>query len=222
MALINPYKLKKDELLVLMTRRCRHGHRYIEHPACYIKEQGYEKVIGYFDIETSNLNADFGIMYSYAFKVDGEDTYYCSRVTKDELRNGTLDKRLVKDCIKDMMKFDVIITYYGTRFDIPYLRSRALYYNYDIFPMYGYIKHIDVYSMVKNKLKMHNGRLESACRFLGIEGKTHLDSRYWVRAMTGDEQALEYILEHNKKDVEITEKLYKRLEPYYRRTNISI
>jgi len=221
MASVNPFKMTKAELQKFLTGRCKHYHFYYEHPACFIKEMGYPVRRGFLDIETSNLDADFGILLSYAIKVEDKRKIYGRHITKEELRSNTLDKQLVKECIKDMMRFDELVSYYGTRFDLKFLRSRALYWGLD-FPEYGYIKHKDCYYMVRNRLKLHRNRLEDACRLLGIKGKTHLDGKIWVQALTGDEKALKYIFDHNKKDVIILEKLFKRLEVYVRPTNRSI
>ena len=204
-----------------LTGRCRHRHLYHEHPNCFLEEQGLKTKIGYLDIESSNLKANFGIMLSYCIKDNDNNTIYGSVITKAELMNGVLDKRLVEECIRDMQSFDKIITYYGTKFDIPFIRSRALYWGIQ-FPEYSTINHKDCYYMVRAKLCIHRNRLEDACRLMGITGKTHIDSQYWIKALTGDRESLDYILDHNKKDVIILEKLYKRLKVYVKDSNRSI
>jgi len=218
---INPFNMKKAELLELFKGRCKHGHTYAEHPACYVKEKQDTTKIGYIDIETSNLKANFGIMLSYAIKVRGEDTIYCSTITKKEIENGTLDKRLVKQCIEDMKKFDTVMGYYSTKFDIPFIRSRAMYWDID-FPIYGELNHKDVWYMVRAKMCLHSNRLESACKHLGIQGKTHLDGLYWIKALSGDKESLDYILDHNKKDVIILEELHNRIKEFVRDSTRSI
>ena len=218
---INPWKLKKDELILYFTGRCRHRHLYVEHPNCFLEELGKKPKRGFFDIETSNLHADFGIMLSYAIKVEGKRKIYANVIDPEDLRNGTLDKNLVKQCIDDLFEFDEIVTFRGSVFDLPFVRSRALYWGFE-FPKYGYMKHKDVYYMVRNRLRLHRNRLEDACRLLGIKGKTHLDGATWTKALTGDKKALAYVLDHNKRDVIILEKLYHVLEPYVRETRRSI
>ncbi len=217
----NPFKMKKKELQELFKGRCKHGHRYAEHPACYVKERQDANVkIGYLDIETSNLKANFGIMLSYAIKEKGNKKILCDTITKKEIDDGTLDKRLVRQCIEDMKKFDVVMGYYSTKFDIPFIRTRAMYWGID-FPMYGELQHKDVWYMVRAKMCLHSNRLESACKHLGIEGKTHIDSLYWIRALSGDKKALDYILDHNKKDVVILEKLHDKVKEFVRDTTRS-
>jgi len=219
---INPFKMKKAELLDMFRGRCKHGHRYVEHPACYLKEKKDKELrVGYLDIETSNLKANFGIMLSYAIKEKGSKKLYCSTINKKEIDDGTLDKRIVRDCISDMKKFDVVMGYYSTKFDIPFIRSRAMYWGIE-FPMYGELLHKDIWYMVRAKMCLHSNRLESACKHLGIEGKTHIESIHWIRALSGDKKALAYILDHNKKDVIILEKLHNRIKEFTRNINRSI
>jgi uncharacterized protein YprB with RNaseH-like and TPR domain len=43
-----------------------------------------------------------------------------------------------------------------------------------------------------------------------------------MKAKLGDKAALEYVLDHNKKDCQILEKLHKRLELYVKDTSKSI
>jgi len=218
----NPYNMKKAELLDMFRGRCKHGHTYAEHPACYMKEKKADQPkVGYIDIETHNLKADFGIMLSYAIKERGTDNIYCGTISKEDMDKKQLDKNLVRQCIGDMKKFDVLMGYYSTKFDIPFIRSRAMYWGID-FPIYGEMNHKDIWYMVRAKMCIHSNRLESACRHLGIEGKTHLDGEQWVLAVTGDKKALSYVLDHNKKDVIILEKLHNRIKDYVRNVNRSL
>lgn len=217
----NPMSMKKEDLAVLFTQYCKHGHLYAEHPACYLAEYESKLKIGFLDIETSNLKADFGIMLSYCIKEAENKKILGRSIDKKELDNGTLDKDLVKECIDDIGKFNLIITYYGTRFDIPFIRSRALYWD-TYFPKFGSHNHKDVYYMVRNKLCIHRNRMEDAARLLGIEGKNHIDGYYWITALTGNPKALNYILDHNKRDVEVLEKVYYKMKDFQKDVSKSI
>jgi uncharacterized protein YprB with RNaseH-like and TPR domain len=165
------------------------------------------------DIESSNLNASFGIILSYCIKeLDGP--IISRRLHTDEIMTGIYDKVLVKDMVKDLTSFDRVVTWYGTGFDIPFMRSRCLFWNVD-FPVDKTIKHTDLYYTSKFKLKLHSNRLQAVCDFLGIKSKGHpMHQRVWLKAMAGDEYALKYILTHNKEDVVSTEKVYNKLIRY--------
>ena len=63
-------------------------------------------------------------------------------------------------------------------------------------------------------MKLSHSSLKTATRFLDIKGKTELAFRYWKLACLGDIQAMEELVNHNIKDVEILELLHKELEPY--------
>lgn len=168
---------------------------------------------GFLDIETTNLNADFAFMLTYCIKTKGKDEYRKSRITKKEIQTGILDKRLVKDLIEDLSKYKKLYTYYGTRFDIPFIRTRALANGYEFMP-YGLIFHQDLYFLAKNKLRLSRNRLANVCELMGIDGKTHLDGRLWMLAATGNDDAIQYIYDHNKADCDILEKAYNRLKTF--------
>jgi len=202
-------RLKKDDILKLASQRCEHGHTLFEHPACLEKELKSER-IGILDIECSNLNASFGYIISYCIKeLDGK---IIERViTEQEIRSGIMDKDLVQNLIDDMMKFSRVITYYGKRFDIPFIRTRAVFHNLE-FPLYQALHHTDIYFTMRHKFKLHSNRLETVCEFFGIPAKQHkLKPDIWQAAMAGNKSALLYILQHNREDVNSTETLYKKL-----------
>lgn len=225
MAKINVHNLLKVELVEVLSKRCKHGHLYIEHPNCWREECNHPPRVGYIDIETSNFDAAYGIMLSYCIKVQGKDEIISNIIDPEEIRNGSFDKRLCKELIKDILKFDVLMGYYSTKFDIPYIRSRCLFHKL-AFPVFKAINHKDIYYMAKRLLKLRRYSLENVTRFLGISGKNHVIGKEWLQAImcNGEKQikALTYILDHNMRDVEITEKLHKRLEDFDKGTVKSI
>jgi len=172
---------------------------------------------GYLDIETTGLQADFQFILTWCIKTANEDEIKYGIVTKDELRNGTLDKRIIKELINTIQEYSTIYTFYGSRFDLAFARTRALYHHLDFIP-YGLIQHKDLYYLVRRILRIHRNRLESVADLLGIKGKTHLAPRIWVKANSGDEQALKYILKHNIADVILLEKVHKKLRDYESKT----
>jgi uncharacterized protein YprB with RNaseH-like and TPR domain len=201
---------------------CEHRHNGLEHRACflrYIDEHEPER-IGFLDIETCQLTADYGFMISWSIKERGGKVL-ADFLNKKDFEVPSFDRRLVSTLIKEMNKYDVIYTYYGSRFDIPFIRTRAMKYNLN-FPVQNQIIHRDLYYIVRNKLKLSSNRLANATRFLGIKGKTNLDGDIWVRAARGDQHAIAYILDHNAKDVIILEELFERIKPYMTRTRTSI
>lgn len=209
--------------------RCIHRHTIRDHPKCFQKglvkykdSREFERKthlpwfqmpgtrIGYFDIETDNLTADFGTMLSWCIKEKGGVIYY-DTITKDDLFSGVLDRRIVENLVNTLKGFDIIITYFGTKFDLPFARAKALHYNID-FPEYGDIFHFDIYYTVKSTLKLSRNSLDNACDYLGIKGKTPISKDVWRMAKYGDPNALKEVLIHNEGDVVILEQLHDKLE----------
>jgi uncharacterized protein YprB with RNaseH-like and TPR domain len=180
-------------------------------PSRYVT--GQEKRIGYLDIETTSLKANVGIMLSWAIK--GRDTSGTTSalITKEEIFDGKYDSRIVEMLCEEMNNYDTLMTYYGTRFDVPFIRTRALDHGIR-FPFYREVSHKDLYYQVRSKLRLNSNSLKTATEFLGIRGKTKLDPRVWRDATYGDTDALQTVLSHNIADVIILERLHKKIEDY--------
>jgi DNA polymerase elongation subunit (family B) len=138
-------------------------------------------------------------------------------ITADDIkkgRNGDEDRRVVKSLIAAVRNYDKLIGYYSKRFDVPFMRTRALNMGID-FPFYGTIRHIDVYDIIRNRFNMSRKTQENACRnLLGETEKNHVKGNIWRDAARGDQKALSYVLEHNK--------LYDKVIDYARRNDTSI
>ena len=196
----------------------------MDHYNCYLKERpdlATEK-IGFFDLEASNLDADYGQMLSYCIKdssVEGEGGVLSGVLNKRDIFDtepGFADKRIVSQCVRDLQEFDKVVTFYGARFDLPFLRTRAMVCGVE-FPNYGALNHKDLWFTVRGKFKLSSNRLENACRvLLGKSDKTRINPRAWHGAIRGDEESLEYVLEHNIYDVLDLERLYMKVIDFSR------
>lgn len=208
-----------DEVRKRMRFRCKHKHDGLHHPQCFKDKNGKVERVGFADIEASNLNATFGIVYTYCIKtLDGP--LLKRAISLQDLHRGVFDKNLIKQFIEDAKQFDRLIFHYGNdrRFDLPFLRTRAVYHDLD-FPAYGSLYVSDTYPILRNKFRSHSNRLETVCDFFGIPAKEHkLKPEIWLEMITGNkkrmQRALQYILLHNVEDVLSTEKLWKRIAPY--------
>ena len=216
------HRLNKKEIVWLASNYCQHGHTYLEHYGCY--EPKKERV-GFLDIEASNLKADFGVILSYCIKEAGAKKIYEGTLTPQDIKKASIgceDKRLVTQLVADLANFDRIVTYYGKRFDVPYIRSRALMTGVK-FPLFGSLIHVDLYFVLRNRFCLSSNRLENACRtLLGKTEKTRIENKFWRGGVRGEKKSLEYILDHNRKDVLDLEKLYNKVIDYARRMDTSI
>lgn len=218
---MNIANTKKDEIIKMANFRCIHHHSGLSHPNCYDTQNNIKKRIAVIDIETSNLKANWGFVFSYCIKEIGGKLI--KRIlTPKEIKEGVYDKNLIKQFCEDVRQFDRIVGYYSARFDVPFLRTRALYYNLD-FPIYHEIHHTDLYDITKRKLNLHSKRLQVVADFFGIKAKGHpMNPSVWFKAMAGDVKALNWIMIHNIEDVNTTEELYNKIYNYARITDTSI
>ena len=174
---------------------------------------GQEKRLGYLDIETTSLKANVGIMLSWAIKKRDVNEVTSALITKEEIFDGDYDKRIVEMLCEELNNYDTLLTYYGTRFDIPFIRTRAIDSGIR-FPFYREVSHKDLFYQVRSKLRLHSNSLKNATEFLGIRGKTKLDPRIWRDATYGESDALQTVHAHNIADVMILERLHKKIEDY--------
>jgi len=215
-------RLTKAEINFLAANRCKHRHTYLEHYQCYIKENPTEIRTGVLDIECSNLKADFGIILCYSTLSLETGSLKSRIITRKEALSKDMDKKLVRELVKDMKGFTRVITYYGTGFDLPFIRTRALIHKIPFIP-YGELNHKDIYYTVKSKLATHRKSLDVACQaVLGRSNKTHFLPVIWTRALQGDQKALAYVKEHCEYDVKDTADLYHAMEPFTVIRNTSI
>lgn len=176
------------------------------------------------DIETSNLNADYGYVICYCIKEVNGPELIKRTITPTDIRKKVLDKKLMEQFLEDIKGFDRLIVYWGKdrRFDIPYLRSRCLKNKLD-FPKYRELFIYDLYDLVRNKLKLSRNYLKKVCDYLGIPSKqTEYTGDVWIEASTGDKKALDTILQHCVEDVVATEKVWVKMREFSRTMKLSI
>jgi uncharacterized protein YprB with RNaseH-like and TPR domain len=217
-------RLKKAEIIWLAKHRCKkHGHTFLEHYNCYLRENPETKRIGYIDIETTDFKADWGVML--CFVIESQDgTIYEDRIQFKDMRNKKImDKKVVQACVNAMSNFDILIGYYHSNFDLPFIRTRAVCTGVK-FPFYDEIHQKDVYYIIRNRFQLTRNSLKNACAtLLGHSDKTPLERSVWRSAiLCEDEKAMGYILQHCRYDVSDVKKLYEKVMDYVRPIERSI
>lgn len=227
--------------------RCIHRHSIETHPACFAQGKvkydfkndfEFERVlgvpwyqhpdyrVGYLDIEVSGgFYADWGTMLTWCIK-EKEGAVSHDVITREEMLKGTTDKRITQSLVDEMKKYKILVSYYGTRFDIPYIRTKAIGWRID-FPGFSMeqkhngnykvapeIYHWDLYYTIRNKFKFSRSSLANACDYFDIEGKTPIPKKVWRKAAYGDKESLAIVLEHNIGDVAILEELHELIQPF--------
>jgi len=210
--------LLKSEMIWLFTHKCKaHNNSYASHYACFLKEKPldspFQERQGIIDIETTGLKANWSHMLCWCMKEVDSDLVTCDLITKKEARDKN-DKRIIKSCVEEIRKYDRTLGWYSSRFDIPYVRSRAEFHGIP-FPTYREALHTDLYYIARSKLALHSNRLGAVCQFFGIEAKSHpMTPALNQLSGAGDKEALQIVLEHCKEDVKSTDKCREMLLKY--------
>lgn len=162
------------------------------------------------DLECTNLNADFGYILCAGIKELGKGTVKTFSVADYPAysKDPTNDKDLVKDVRDYLATAGAWITWYGQGFDQPFLNSRLTYHRLTPLPP---VPHIDGWRIAREKLKLHSNRLASVSSFLQIIEKTPLNGPIWIKASAGDPAALKYVIKHCKQDVLVLEEAFENI-----------
>jgi len=159
-----------------------------------------------FDIETSNLDADFSVMLSAVIKPYGQAplVYRADKYPEWNACRSN-DKGIVTDVANELAKHAIVITHYGQKFDIPFLRAKMRKHRLPFLPpMFG----IDTWRIAKNNFKVSSRRLANLSSYFGIGTKDSVDGSIWMAAAyNGDTEALNHIVEHNIVDCQVLENL---------------
>jgi uncharacterized protein len=162
------------------------------------------------DIETTSLEADAGTLVSAGLMSDtGRGEYLEARKTSEE-------KLLLSKLAKRLESYDVVVTWNGRSFDIPFLTTRLIKHELDPRPFLRK-PHIDLADVVKSRLRLTFTYLDHVCDFFQIErkkGPMGLDVPHlYVRALEGDRKATASIREHCLDDLRATRQVFLKLKP---------
>lgn len=108
------HRLKKTEIIWLAKHKCKHRHPYLNHYSCYLEEHPNTTRRGFFDIETTHLKGNFGMILTYCILDDASGRIDGRTITRREILDSkTRDKKVVGQLIKDLGNYDEIVTFYG-------------------------------------------------------------------------------------------------------------
>jgi|WetSurSiteA1Bulk_404760.scaffolds.fasta_scaffold21454_1 uncharacterized protein YprB with RNaseH-like and TPR domain len=225
--------LKKEDIVQRSKWICPHGHTGLDHDKCWdrLHSINFGERIGFLDIETTDLNADYGIICCYAIKDANSKKIYTDNITKQDIKRYASnhrdvepkeDTRVIQSLVKDMKNFDRLVLHFGCGFDIPFIRTRAVICRVP-FPQHGLYVMSDTWVMLKKKFKLSRNSLENGCRKLvGITNKDHLSMSIKHGALRGEDWAIGDMLNHCLKDVLDTEALYNLINRYSKKTKTLI
>jgi DNA polymerase elongation subunit (family B) len=121
------------------------------------------------------------------------------------------DERIAKSLWKLMDEADIVIAHNGDYFDLPKINSRFIL---NELPPPSPYRTIDTLKVAQRTFGFSSNKLDALAQYFGIDVKMDTGMSLWVRCMKGEEDALKYMEEYNKKDVVILEEVYLKLRPW--------
>lgn len=131
-------------------------------------------------------------------------------LTSEEVANED-DKRIMTKLHTLLNQADIVVAHNGVKFDLPKINSRFIING--LTPTTPYFI-IDTYLIAKKQFGFSSNKLDALASYFNIPHKLETDFNLWRNCMEGNEKALKYMLEYNKRDVAILEEVYLRLRPW--------
>ena len=162
------------------------------------------------DIESTSLEGDAGVLVGAGIISDtGHSEYLEAKRTSEE-------KSILQKLGKRLESFDVLVTWNGRSFDLPFLTTRFMKHGLDPRPILRK-PHIDLADIVKSRLRLTFTYLDHVCDFFQVDrkkGPRGMDVPHlYVRAAEGDRKALTAIREHCLDDLQATRQVFLKLKP---------
>lgn len=162
---------------------------------------GYKLNLGYHNI--TKLAKIICISWAW----DDEDKIHNLRWDKD-----MCDKKMLEKFIKVLNEADEIVAHNGDRFDIKWIRTRALFHK---IPMKSKYRSLDTLKKSKSAFNFPNNRLDTIAQFLGVGAKVEHDGmKMWDAVQDGDKYYLDEMVKYCDGDIVVLRDVYLAMQPY--------
>lgn len=169
------------------------------------------------DIETTDLAADRGVTLCACYE-SSDDPGEVVTLRQDETNRRFKttrgdDKLLVKSILNVIAEHDVIVAHNGARFDLPFLRTRAI--RWGLTPLRD-VKTVDPLQIAWRKFRLRSNALGAVADYMGVKDrKTPLDMSVWADCMlNGSRAAMDLIVEHCVADVRVLTAVLDKVRPF--------
>ena len=168
-----------------------------------------------FDLETSNLEANSGIILCACVLAYGKKQVKTFRA--DNYKNWNKHKSdnspLVRELVEYLSTFDVLVAHNGQRFDKSWLNASCIKYGFS--PTLRKIKFVDPVLLSRRHFRLGRNSLASLIDYLEIqEKKTPILFKHWIQAShDSNKKSMDVIVEHCIQDVKSLAMVYDKLRP---------
>lgn len=132
------------------------------------------------------------------------------RLTAEEVK-GEDDSRVVRSLYELINQSDIVVTHNGEKFDIPRINARFI--THGLSPTSPYYS-IDTCKIARKQFGFSSNKLNALATYFHFDHKLDTSFELWKKCVEGDEQALNYMLIYNKRDVTLLEEVFIKLRPW--------
>jgi len=166
--------------------------------------------VGIFDLETSSLYANSGIILCMSHKLYLTKEVHTIRADSfKSWKTGKSDNsEMVRNIMIALSGYDILVAHNGQYFDKTFLNSMCL--KYKIPPELRQVKFIDPVLIARRHLRLGRNSLNSLIDYFDIQDtKTPIRFEHWIKAShDSNVESLSYIADHCEKDVKALDKTY--------------
>lgn len=165
------------------------------------------------DIETTNLRANMGMCIAAVVKPLGLSAIEL-RLDRYKDREPWDDSPLIADLRVVLGQCAKVITWNGSRFDFPFIRTRSFLNGLHYEPVM--VAHCDLLYVARRTLLFTSHKLKTDINAFAAGQKPEPREETWRRAGYGDTAALDEITARCVEDCRQLEPVFMQLEPYIR------
>ena len=158
------------------------------------------------NIDHDNIIRERAIICA-SYKWEGSRKTHCLEWNKG------CDKQLLEDFMEVANEADELVAHNCDRFDIKWINTRLIANGLPPMPIW---KTVDTLKVAKKHFNFNSNKLDYLAKLLLGEGKIHTDFGMW-KDITLDNcaKSMRKMVKYAKKDVELLERVWKKLEPFH-------
>lgn len=157
------------------------------------------------DLTPDNIIDERSIICA-CYKWEGEKKVHSIQWSKGD------DKALVKELASVLNSADQVVGHNGDRYDIPWVKTRAIFHGVEVMPKYV---SIDTLKLSRGGFSFNSNKLDYIARFLGLKGKISTGYDLWKKiVLFNDKKSMNKMVKYCKNDVVLLEQVFKKLQPY--------
>jgi len=165
----------------------------------------------FLDIETTSTKGDTGQITAIGIIKNGKTEVKFAERPENE-------KEVLEWFRKELINCDVVVTWFGSGFDIPYILSRAVINGIDLHE-FVQIRSLDLCRFCQKYFSLAKYSLSEVAKSFGIQKNIEINWKdmlaLYIKATGGNKKAKEMIIEHCKDDLNALKKICEKLEPYF-------